>query len=205
MHPLAHTLSVLLHPLLMPVITLWLAMRFDPHIGYFLDEDRRLILIGLVALMTIAFPLTSTLLLIRAGAISSLTMPRRQERILPYTLTLFYYGLTWYLLSRSMLHHPLLTLFSGAFAALALTTLITLWWKISAHMVGIGGAIGALAALAQQHALPLVPLLAVMITVAGVLGTARLLSSDHTEGQVIAGGLLGAVCTYTAVVLGIAL
>lgn len=205
MSSLAHTLSVLLHPLLMPVITLWLAMRFDPHIGYFLDEDRRLILLGLVALMTIAFPLTSTLLLIRAGAISSLTMPRRQERILPYTLTLFYYGLTWYLLSRSMLHHPLLALFTGAFAALSLTTLITLWWKISAHMVGMGGAVGALAGLAQQHALPLVPLLAVLIVVGGMLGTARLLSSDHSEAQVLCGGLLGAACTYTAVVQGITL
>ena len=86
--------------------------------------------------------------------------------------------------------------------ALALTTVITLRWKISAHMVGIGGTAGTVLAIASIHAIPLLPMLAGIILLAGLLGSARLLTSDHTQGQVLAGALLGALCTYFPVVLG---
>ncbi len=197
----ARWLSVLLHPLFMPVITLWLAFRFDPHLAFFLPEEARWIILGMVALMTIAFPITSALLLLRAGLISSLHMPGRMERIAPYVMTMVYFAMTWYLLRRSGLHPAVQGLIIGALVALALTTLITLRWKISAHMVGIGGAIGALAGLAALHALPMLPPIAVLIVLAGALASARLLSSDHTPAQVYSGTLLGGTCTYVCVQL----
>src|SRR5690606_23250631 len=124
-------------PLLMPTLTLWLALELDMRMGYFLAGQARWVVLGMVALMTIAFPLTSALLLVRAGLVSSLEMPRRQERIAPYVMTLMYYGMTWYLLSRTPLDPLALSLFGGAVIALAITTLVTLRWKMSAHMVGI--------------------------------------------------------------------
>ena len=198
----AKVLSVVLHPLFMPLYTVWLALEVDPHLAYFLKSDGRWLMLAMLALMTVAFPITSALLLQRSGLVDSLEMHTRQERIAPYVMTLIYYAMALYLMSRTPLHPAVLALFIGAWSALALTTLITLRWKISAHMVGIGGAIGGLFAIATIHAIPLLPLLAGLIVLAGLLGTARLLTSDHSQGQVLAGAVLGALCTYFPVVLG---
>jgi hypothetical protein len=42
-------------------------------------------------------------------------------------------------LRRTLHHEATYAMFFGAIAALFITLLITLRWKISAHMVGIGG------------------------------------------------------------------
>ena len=187
----ARILSYALHPLFMPLLTLWLALQLDLHLSYFLPAELRWLMLGMVALMTIAFPLTSTLLLMRAGLVSSLYMHKRRERIAPYSMTLLYYGMSVYLLSKSALHPAGLAMLIGAFIALGLTTLVTLRWKISAHMVGIGGSLGALLALNTLHSLDLLFPIAALTLLAGALGTARLLVSDHTPAQVYCGFLLG--------------
>lgn len=199
---IARVLSVVLHPLLMPVLAVWSALQVDPHLGYFLPLDAQWLMLGMLTLMTVAFPITSALLLLRAGLVSGLEMPERRERIAPYLMTLVYYGMAYYLLRKAPLHPAVDGMFLGAIVALAITTLITLRWKISAHMVGIGGLLGALMGIALIHDLALIPVLAGIILLAGLLGSARLLTSDHTQGQIIAGALLGWVCTHAAVVLG---
>jgi hypothetical protein len=198
----AKLLSIVLHPLLMPLYTVLLALELDPHLGYFLQAERRWLTVGMLALMTVAFPITSALLLMRSGLVDSLEMHTRQERIAPYVMTLVYYGMTYYLLRRTPLHPAVLAMFIGAMLALTLTTVITLRWKISAHMVGIGGAVGTVLAIATIHAIPLLPMVAALILLAGLLGSARLLTSDHTQAQVLTGALVGALCTYFPVVLG---
>jgi len=200
MNAIARALSVALHPLFMPTYTFVLALYFDRSLSYFLDERVHWMMVGMVALMTIAFPMTSTALLIRAGLVRSWEMPSRQERIAPYTMTLLYYGMIWYLLARTALHPAAILLFGGSFAALSITTLITLRWKISAHMVGIGGCLGALVALRSIHALPIIIPIMVLIIVAGALGTARLLTSDHSPAQIYTGTAIGFASTFVSIV-----
>jgi uncharacterized membrane protein len=193
---LARLLSYLLHPLLMPALTLWLALELDPYLGYFLDDHGRRVVLGMVALMTIAFPLVSALLLLRAGVISSLEMPGRRERIAPFAMTLLYYGMAWYLLLRSPLHPMAVALFSGAVIAVLVAAVVTPWWKISAHMVGIGGCLGAIVSLSIMHHLDAFGAIALLLVLAGALGTARLFASDHTPAQVYAGVAVGFICVF---------
>ncbi len=199
---IARFLSVLLHPLVMPTCTVWLALTVDPRMGYFLPPGSRWMLLGMLALMTIVFPITSALLLQRTGLVTSLEMPTRQERIAPFVMTLVYYCMAYYLLRQTPVHPAVLAAFVGILGALFATLAITLRWKISAHMVGVGGLVGAITGIAMIHALPLIPVIAVLVLIGGVLGTARLLSSDHTQGQIIAGAALGCGCTYGAVLMG---
>ena len=200
MPTLARVLSIILHPLLMPTFVFWLALRMDPHLAYFMGDEQRWITIGMVALMTIGFPITSVLLLLRAGMLTDLTMPTRQERIAPYAMTLAYYGMAWYLLGRSPLHPAAVALATGAFLALLAATVITLRWKISAHMVGVGGALGAMVGLQLAHGVSLFVPIAALIVTAGALGTVRLIDGDHTPAQVYAGALVGMLCTVAPMV-----
>lgn len=196
MRTAAHLLSCALHPLLMPLLTLWALLELDPRTGYFLPPSSRLLLLGMVALMTVVFPVTSALLLRRAGLVSDLLLPRREERIAPYLMTLLYLGLCLYLLLRTPLHPIVHGLFAGIMLAVLLSMLITLRWKISAHMVGLGGFIGALFAVHVMHALPILPVLATSILAAGAVGTARIMVGGHSANQVHAGALLGGTCTF---------
>lgn len=201
----AHTLSVLLHPLFMPLAAMWVAFRVDPHVGFFMPPQARLITFGMVFLMGVLFPLTSMFLLRRAGLISSLEMPHREERTAPFVMTLIYYAMTYYLLRQARLDPVVLGLFTGTLLALAATTLITLRWKISVHLVGIGGVVGTVAGIGEVHGMPVVHWLGVTVVLAGALGTARLLTGSHHPAQVYAGGALGFLATYGCIAMGFAL
>ncbi|MCS7072728.1 MAG: hypothetical protein NZM00_14580, partial [Anaerolinea sp.] len=82
---------------------------------------------------------------------------------------------------------PLFALFS--FVQILGMFIVTLWWQISMHAMSItaavlltGALIGPLAGIAL---LPLIP----------VVGAARVHLNRHTTAQVIAGALLGGICT----------
>jgi hypothetical protein len=201
MRTAARLLSVLLHPVFMPSLTLWAMITVDPGLAYFVPPDRRPVAIAMVALMSALFPLVSMQLLVRAGVITNLELHERRERPLAYGITLIYFGATWYLMHRTPFHPAVQAMLIGAFLALLLTLLITVWWKISAHLVGMGGLIGAVGAVNSLHQLGLLPVLGGLIALAGLVASARLICSDHTLAQVLAGGALGFVSTWTCIVV----
>ena len=204
MKPMARWFSIALHPLFMPLYTLLLAFNLDFHLSFFLAprilalpvlgevivRDEHL-LFGLVFVMTVLFPLTSAVFLQRGGMVSDLTMPARRERIAPYLLSLFYYGMTYWLLRRAEQHESVYAMFTGAILVLVLVTAITFRWKISAHMAGIGGLVGAVTGLFALHGSFSIGVIAIAIVIAGLLGSARMIDSDHSPTQIGAGAGLG--------------
>lgn len=202
MRSAARFLSVLLHPVFMPLFTMALAMRVDPSLAFLVPPGSQRVMLAMLAVMTIAFPVTSTFLLIRAGVVRDWHMHSRQERIAPYIMTLIHFALAYYLFRQSPVHPLLISILFGTLIATAFTLVATFVWKISAHMVGVGGLVGSLTALSTLQGIPLLPLIAPIILIGGLLGTARLLTSDHTQGQIIIGALLGWVCVHGTALLG---
>lgn len=203
MRKAAHVLSLVLHPVWMPTLALLLAFTIDPHLSFTFTATGRWIIVAMVFAMTAIFPLTSTLMLWRSGAVSSLAMPIRHERIVPYILTLIYFVMTYYLLRRTPNPPITLMLFTGIVIALALTLLITMRWKISSHMVGIGGVLGMVLALMIVHRVHAPLLLGLIFLLTGALGTARLLVTDHVPAQIYAGLALGLTTTMGCMLFGV--
>jgi membrane-associated phospholipid phosphatase len=85
----------------------------------------------------------------------------------------------------------------SASTSILITAIVNLKWKISAHMVGIGGLCGAIATLVIHKPEPPFGLLYVCILIAGLVGYARLRLQAHTPAQVYSGFLLGVGCTCT--------
>lgn len=202
MRSVAKLLSVLLHPVLMPLLTIALAMQVDPPLVYFVPPASRWIMLAMLAVMTVVLPVTSAFLLVRAGVVDDIWMNSRQERIAPYVLTLIHFGLAYYLFRQAPIHPALRCIFFGIVLATALALVVTFFWKISSHMVGIGGLAGSLTALSTLHGIPMLPLIVGVIVIGGILGTARLLASDHSQAQVICGSLLGWSCVHGVTLLG---
>jgi hypothetical protein len=69
--------------------------------------------------------------------------------------------------------------------------------------VGIGGLIGAVGGVYYLHGTEVLVPLSIAIVAAGALGTARLIGSDHTLGQVLSGALLGFACVHATVILAV--
>lgn len=196
LHRLAQLLSVVFHPLLIPTyLVAVLGYGFPAELLPLTAAARGQVLL-LVWLITFGLPALATWLLVRSGRISSVELRERRQRPLPLLLTVLAFGAATALPAYGPAYRaPLLTVVLGAMTAAALLTwLITFWWKISAHGVGLGGAAGLLTWLLLRPyptgGAGLAWWLGALLTAAAVAG-ARLRLRAHTPAQVAAGLLLG--------------
>ncbi|MCC2545895.1 hypothetical protein LJY25_05520 [Hymenobacter sp. BT175] len=146
--------------------------------------------VALVAGLTFLLPALATGLLYKLGKITSLELGERRQRPLPLLLGALSFGAAAFLLHNPARYDALLSqMLVGMTIAVLLTTLITLRWKISAHGVGMGGALGLLLLVYPRLAGSLV--VAGAVAAAGAVLWARLRLQAHTPAQVYAGFALG--------------
>jgi membrane-associated phospholipid phosphatase len=161
----------------------------------------------LIVVGTFAVPSLLIYFLFRSGYIRDLHLDDRADRRLPYLLTGFVYSfLTFLFAFRMQLISevaPEIAIILGSITiSILLVGVISLFWKISAHSVGIGGTIGALAGIIFKFSeTDLLYTLAGMIILAGVIASARLHLNAHTLSQVSAGLVLGLLVSMSAVFL----
>lgn len=201
----ARALSIVLHPLWMPLYTFIVVFRVEPHLGFFIIPAAYWLNILVLVAMTAVFPMLGALILRRGRRVDDVVLSDRAARISPMMGTLIYYCVAYWLL-RQYSHQPeTLSMFLGMGLTLVATLVITFWWKVSLHMAGIGGLIGALLALQQIFGSFSVLLVVPFVLVAGLLGTARLVDSDHTSAQIYVGALVGFACVYLCMMAGVVL
>ena len=84
----------------------------------------------------------------------------------------------------------------GALIILFIAHAITLRWKISIHMLGIGGLTGALIGLSQRFQYDHFIMISVVVLLAGFVGYARLKTNSHNFQQVYAGFIIGLIVEW---------
>ena len=195
---ISKALSVLLYPLFVPTYGMALfcyaySTQMEPLAGIWMVVA----IIG-TFILTGVLPITTIWILLRRGAVSSLQIKNAPERTMPYIYTVLGFGFWCYLLL-SVLKAPLcIGLVSiGATVAIALVAVINLWWKISAHLTGLGGLVGGFFSYCLGiGAIPTGWLLVIWFGISLLLMCARLHLNAHTPAQVCAGWLLGLTCTF---------
>lgn len=201
MRIIARILSTVLHPLLMPTYGMLLLSHYSWFFIYPGGDRFALILAGLTALFTFAMPVIGIGVLKACGLISSVTLNVREERGLPYVMAIACYCVLGVLLHRMNVPSPIIALIAGSVASLIICIVITRWWKISAHMTGMGGFLGCMVYLAYAYPMLSLPVLSGMILLAGMLASSRIILGRHTFAQTIAGFANGFVCVSAAMVL----
>lgn len=170
-----------------------------------LSSSARGSLLFLLFLNTFVVPALMIYTFYRLGLIRDLYLDARRERQLPYLVTLILYALSTYLFGWqfqpiSELAPQIAVILGSTTASLALVTLVTLRWKISAHATGIGGFLGTLGGVILRYSdfsLFFPFLTGVLIT--GAVLSARLRLNAHTPAQVSAGLAGGLVISILAV------
>lgn len=85
----------------------------------------------------------------------------------------------------------LLKIVESGVLILIFAAIVSYWWKISLHLMGLGGLTGFLIASAIHNYFNVIFLVVVAFLISGFLASARLKNGDHKPAQVYAGYLLG--------------
>ncbi|MFP4556482.1 MAG: hypothetical protein ACLFNU_06395 [Bacteroidales bacterium] len=182
----AQVVSILFHPLIMPSLGLLYLLTFGSSVFMLPYEAKRVIVI-IVAINTLALPLLMIPLFYRLNVVKSLQMHSHRERLIPLAFTLIPYIFSFYFLTRLPIVNEIPGFVLGATITLALAFIVSIWWKISLHMIGIGGIAGMLFALSYRFSVDVVWHLVIVIVVAGILAWARLAANAHKPVQVYTG------------------
>ncbi len=187
---LAHIVSVLLHPVWMPLYGLLIFLG-TPYSQIVTTPPQRYLLLASVLFFTILIPLGFMLVQIWRGKASGLMLPDRRERKKPYIVTFWSYVALEYLLALLEITPFVVLIVAGFAVVIAIVYGINCFWKISAHLCGIGGLCGAFFGLSWIFYANNLPLMLTLVLLSGFLGWARLECRAHTLPQLAAGFLLG--------------
>lgn len=195
----AKTLSVFFHPLLLPTYLFAFILYYLPTPFISFPLQHRWYILSLIIFTTFFIPALGAFFMRKAGYIDSMELDKREQRLLPLLFTGTCYVVTSYLFHREPMFDRIFYVGMGLIAAsVFLTCIISLYWKVSAHSIGMGGGLGLLLLLNKMtpEAMLFGPIV-LFILMTGAVLSARLALDAHTPAQVYAGffsGLLLTLC-----------
>lgn len=201
MKSISHVISTVFQPLLMPTYGIMLLFVYT-YFGVIYRHQFWQI-VSPVILFSFAIPAILIYILFRIGIVSDLSLKIRRQRIYPYLITFLSYTVMIIFYYRMHMPRWFMMIMVASVVIMVIAILITLLWKISAHMFGIGGLIGGAMAVSYfvERSNPYYMFMGLFI-IAGLVGTSRLILKRHTLPQVIAGFMLGFLVSFVFVWLG---
>jgi hypothetical protein len=189
---LAKVISVIFHPLFMPLYGMIIIFT-APTLFWYIPFNVKKILLFVVTTNNVLIPVSLMPFFRYRNIISSWAIETRKERRIPLLTVSFFYSITSFIIFR--LQIPLfIKSFIFATAVLAITvTVINFWWKISLHSVGAGALAGLVIALSLNMMVPLTWFLIPVLLIAGLVLTSRLKLNTHNPPEVYIGFITGFV------------
>jgi len=186
----AKIISVVFHPLLMPVYGLAIIFSAPTLFGYLpFNVKRLLILIMLVN--NVLLPLSLLPFFIHRNIISSWTIIERKERNIPLIISTLLYCTTTFIIFRFPVPVFLKSFIFGASILSLIVTVINFWWKISLHSIGAGALISLVLILSMKMLTPLEWYLIPVVIITGLVLSSRLKLNLHSPAQVWIGLFTG--------------
>jgi len=190
---IAKLLSGLFFPLFIPIYGAFLlfslkVFSFYPYY-YIRSAYLTIFLFGTIV------PFACILLLYKLKKIPDMGLENKKDRFIPYLCTFVSYYICALILSKLAMPTYIPLLMVAVAVSLLINAIVNTWWKISAHMTGVGGMLGGILCVSWKFYInPSLWIIAITL-VCGMVAAARLHLSAHTRGQVAAGFLNGLLCT----------
>ena len=196
MKKIAKIISIIFHPIIIPTIGIYILFNTNSYLNYAITVEFKNAILLLIAISTFIIPTIVSFLLLNKKVINSLHMEDKKERVLPYLFTIVFYFFTLYMLNRAPVPPIILKFIVASTISIIMAFAINFKWKISAHMIGIGGLLGILITAALLLHVYMLPIIGLTVIVAGLLGSSRLILNAHTPLQIYAGFFLGFICQF---------
>ena len=201
MKQISRFISTIFMPLFMPTYSV--ALLFIYTYFSYVYAGHFFAIIVHTMLFTFFIPGSLIYVMMRIGIISDLSLPLRSDRFAPYAVTVLSFAFLIYYFFRLGLPTWFLLMIGSSIVTMLIATVITLWWKISAHMFGVAGLIGGVMSVCYfiEKTNPTYLFMTLFI-IAGMVGTSRIILKRHTPAQVYAGFVLGFTVSFIGVWLG---
>lgn len=195
---IANTLSWVLHPFLLPVYLMALLLTMTTFAFY--STNVKFYFMWVVALYAIIIPFLTLGILRSLGRISDFRVDDRRERLLPLLIGTVCYVLCALTFAKIPSAIFLRKFMVAAACCEAMCLVVSLRWKISLHLTGMGAIVALLVVMNVVGVGNMLIPLAAAILCAGALASARLYLGCHNPRQVAA-GFFGGFCVSLLAVL----
>lgn len=185
-------LSYLLHPILSPLISLYILFQLPIVQNYRLSEEYFNFIYLVILINLILIPLTISFYFKDKGYIKSLKMETTQERRIPFLASSVLYVITYFVFQTIGFPEIYLKVFKAACIVVVVLSLLTFFHlKWSAHLSAMGGLLGMLIVVNQTFNINTMLLLIVFTLLSGLLASARLALGAHRLHELALGFSLG--------------
>ncbi len=194
---IANILSWVLHPFLQPIYLMAVLLTMTTFALYSMQV--KFYLMWVVALYAIIIPFLMLGVLRSLGRISDFKVDNRHERWLPLLIGTICYVLCAVTFAKIPSAIFLRKFMVAAACCEAMCLVVSLRWKISLHLTGMGAVVAMLVVMNIIGVGNMLVPLMVAILCAGALASARLYLGCHNGAQVLAGFCGGFAVTVLAV------
>jgi membrane-associated phospholipid phosphatase len=197
---LARILSYIFHPLLMSTYAVFVLFNSGHYLSVVNAEARHLIF-SIYFIITFLLPALFIPVLYYFGMISKLEIDNRKERLLPLLTVVVMYSLAWHFMGRINMPPLLLKIIISSLVSVSISLLVTLFWKMSLHSLGMGGLLAFVFYLANFENLSVLLIGFIVILFSGLVGASRLYLKRHNPTQVYVGYFLGFASVYLSMII----
>ncbi len=195
----SRVVSMVFTPFYLPLLGL-IALYVFSYLNT-LPPSYKLISLLLVYFFTVLLPTVLIRLYRNYHGWTPIQLGTKERRIIPYVISILCYSTCYYIMHSHHLPHFMSSILMAALIVQVLCALINVWWKISTHTAAIGGVTGGLLAFSLIFNFNPVWWLCLVITLAGMVGTSRMILRQHTLSQVVAGFFVGTITAFIMILV----
>lgn len=155
----------------------------------------KLIVLGVVYCFTILMPTLTIFLFRKINGFEAKDLADRKKRYVPYILTILSYVFCLLMMRKLNIPWYMSGIILASLLAMGISTIVNLRWKLSEHMIGMGGIVAGLISFSELFSYNPIWWLCLFLLIAGTLGTARIILQHHTLSEVLTGFGVGFICT----------
>ena len=193
----ARIISLCFTPFYLPIVGQILLFSFS-YMGV-LPLSYKLSMLTTVYVFTILIPALLIHLYRRYQGWTSKELGIKERRVVPYIISIVSYFGCFFLLEYRNTPRVLSIILVAALFIQMVCAFINIWWKISTHTAAIGGVAGALVIYSIAFSFNPLWWLSLVILLAGMVGTARMILRQHSLSQVVTGFFVGLICAFLVI------
>jgi len=195
----AQVISVAFHPLFIGMLMAAFVVYAHPSFFNGFSRDQRNHIMLIFIYNSVFFPLFVVFLLRGVKFISSIQLKSRRDRIIPYiTSTVFFFWSFWVFHNKPEIPSILSQISLGMLFAASLMLIANNYFKISMHAAGVGGLFAMMLLILFSGTMSMGIPLTAPVLICGLVCSSRLVASDHTLFEVVAGFIVGMASQFAA-------
>lgn len=197
--PLARTLSIIFTPFYLPLVGM-IALFTLTYLNM-LPASYKLVVVALTYAFTILLPSMLIHAYRKYHGWSPFHLNNREKRMVPYIISILTY-LAYYNIMRWMhMPHFMSAIIVAALFVQVFCALFNVRMKISTHTAAIGGVTGSVMAFSFILSFNALWWLIILIIIAGMVGTARMMLRVHTLSEIVLGFITGLIVSFVTIII----